>query len=118
MRGRGFELHICYYLLFSVSLQKTELVPSTPDAVLIRCSRDWAVRLIDYKCSQCQNWNRSCSLCPPTHLDHSDTWALLGSEKGSDELPEAGVGEDATVQVRAVQLGCTDGHRGNGSVRR
>ena len=40
------------------------------------------------------------------------------SEKGSDELPEAGVGEDTAVQVRAVQLGCADRHRGNRSVGR
>jgi len=54
----------------------------------------------------------------PPYASHAPSLNLHGSEKGSDELPEARVGEDTAVQVRAVLLGCANGHRGNQRVGR
>lgn len=46
----------------------------------------------------------------PRSLDQTD-----GSENGSDEILEAGVGEDAPVQIRAVLLSSADRDWGNSS---
>ena len=67
--------------------------------------------------SECENTIFTSLEAPPvrlTCLSH----LRPRSKKGSDEITEAGVGERAPVQVRAVLLRSADRDWGNRSVRR